>query len=702
MSRIVFISPYLKGGRDAAALSNRTRYIATREGVEKLQDNDAALPPTSKQGQFIERVLRQYPEGKETPEYEAYCDNPTRKTASDLIEQLWEQYVLTQGDRENYIDYVSHRPGVQSSGDHGLWDAHGKVRNLSAVAEEVAHHQGNVWTPVVTLRRADAERLGFTDAENWRAVINASLNEIADAYKIKPENLRWYAALHEKEVNYHIHMVIYSADPKEGYLTKDGIRAVKSVFARHIFEQDLISTYKQQTEYRNTLQREAESKMAELVRRMRVGTIQNERIETLTEELADRLRDAKGKKVYGYLQPATKRIVDAIVDELSRDERVAEAYSLWQNMREEVCSTYSSKPPERKPLSQQKEFKSVRNMVIREALKLTEQAEVIEDERMDDEPEEAEERYIEPAPPFPRDETAPRQEDGRRREPDTPDDESVEAEPRRAIGSGAKSDDGEVYVRADRYRKAKRVIYDESADVDEKLVAIAELEKLWDEGYAIAAHQLGKCFRDGLGVERDTDRATVWLRRCAEKEYDCSEYALGKLLLELGRKREGIDWLARAAKHENQFAQYRLGKVYLAGEQIPKDVDAALSMLKRAAKHGNQYAQYALGKLYLMGRDVPQDMDAAVEYLTRAAEQGNVYAQFFLDHRDDWQSASVGSAVLRMLHSMSRMFESSVVMDSTRLGVQIDRKRRRELLEKRIAMGHKPDDHEDTPQQTMR
>ena len=294
-----------QGGKDAAKLSHRTRYIATREGVELLRSDNADLAPTDKQEAFITRALRQFPEARKLLEYEDYHAAPSVKTASVLIERLWEQYVLTLEGRENFLDYVSHRPGVQSDGDHGLWDASGKVKNLAAVMDEVANHPGNVWTPVVSMRREDAERLGFTDAENWRAVINASVNEIAEGYKIAPNHLRWYAALHSKEKHVHIHMVVYSTDPKEGYLTKEGIRRVKSAFARQLFEQDLICVYKRQTEYRNTLQEEAEARMRALIERMGGETIRSDRLEMLTDELAERLRDVKGKKVYGYLPPAT-------------------------------------------------------------------------------------------------------------------------------------------------------------------------------------------------------------------------------------------------------------------------------------------------------------------------------------------------------------------------------------------------------------
>lgn len=194
--------------------------------------------------------------------------------------------------------------------------------------------------------------------------------EIARGYKIPLEHLRWYAAFHRKEDSVHIHMVVFSSDPKEGYLTKQGIQQVKSAFGRRIFQQDLIHVYEQKTEYRDTLGRDAERAMAELIAQMEHSQLCNERLEQLVVELAQRLQNTKGKKVYGYLPPRTKAVVDAIVDELAKDECVAATYDLWNQMRDEVCRTYSEQLPERLSLSRQKEFKSVRNMVIREVLKL--------------------------------------------------------------------------------------------------------------------------------------------------------------------------------------------------------------------------------------------------------------------------------------------------------------------------------------------
>ena len=370
MSRVRFMSPYLKGGRDTAKLSNRARYIATRPGVEVLRGEQQDPPATKKQQAYIQRLLRDFPGAEELLEYEDYCNAPTQANANTFIRQVQEDFAEPMSRMENYLDYVSHRPGVQMDGEHGLWCAGGKVRNLSQAVREVAEYTGSVWTPVVAIRREDAERLGYNDAESWRLLVCACAPEIARGYKIPLEYLRWYAAFHRKEDSVHIHMVVFSSDPKEGYLTRQGIQQVKSAFGRRIFQQDLLHVYEQKTEYRDALGRDAERTMAELIAQMETGQIQNENLERLVLELTQKLQNTKGKKVYGYLPPKTKTLVDAIVDELAKDERVAAAYDLWNQMREEVCRTYSEQVPERLPLSKQKEFKAVRNMVVREVLQL--------------------------------------------------------------------------------------------------------------------------------------------------------------------------------------------------------------------------------------------------------------------------------------------------------------------------------------------
>lgn len=211
-------------------------------------------------------------------------------------------------------------------------------------------------------------RLGYDNAKNWRALINASVCEIAAAYKIQPDHLRWYAAFHQKPNQMHIHMIIFSTDPKEGYLTKDGIRQVKSAFARRIYQADRMHVYQQKDQSRDALQWEARRAMAECIVQLKCGTICDPKLEQLITELADRLQETRGRKVYGYLPPRTKAIVDAIVEELAKAQQVSAAHEVWQKLYEQICLDYNEQFPKRLPLSQQKEFKTVRNMVIQETL----------------------------------------------------------------------------------------------------------------------------------------------------------------------------------------------------------------------------------------------------------------------------------------------------------------------------------------------
>ena len=537
-------------------------------------------------------------------EYEDYLKNQTQESASEFIRQAREDFAVPMSQRENYLDYVSHRPGVELRGEHGLWTSGGKVENLSEAVREVAEHPGNVWTPVVAIRRQDAERLGYDNAENWRALVNASLCDIAKGYKIHPDHLRWYAAFHEKEKSVHIHMVVFSSDPKEGYLTPDGIRQVKSVFARRIFQQDLMHIYEQKTAYRNQLQQNAAEAMQELIRQMRDGTLENPQLEDQIEALARRLRTVRGKKVYGYLPPEVKLMVDGIVDVLAADEHVAKAYDLWNEMRESICRTYSEHLPERLPLSKQKEFKPVRNMVIREALLLVQQEEGIAEEPQ----READLRHVQHAA--------------------------------------------------------------ESGDP----AAMCDLSDL-------------------LMKQRRSSEALYWLEQSARNGDPRGQYVLGTWYLKRGNVQNALRWLTAAADLGSSTAQYRLGVLYLKGEQVEKNLELAVRYLTASAECGNQYAQYTLGSLYRSGNGGSRDEALGREWLSRSAAQGNPYARHLLHHPDqNWSIAA--QSVTRLLYHMSRIFEDNCKTDVMHRGLQIDRKRRRQLRERRLALGHKPDDHE--------
>lgn len=378
-------------------------------------------------------------------------------------------------------------------------------------------------------------------------------------------------------------------------------------------------------------------------------------IAQMMAELSQELEAATGKKVYGYLKKPLKEKVDAVVDELSKLQPVADCYSVWNELRDKLESYYKTKPREHLPLSQQKEFKSIKNMVIREAENIRLGIYTFEDEAMQDEPEE-----------------------------DSPND--------RAAGSRR------VYEQASEYRNAKAILADSTLTREEKQPAVDILERLWQEGFTAAAHQLGRVWRDGLCNPPDEKQAEKWFRLAADAGLDYSQYALGKLLQGQKRICEALSWCEKAAAQGNQYAQYRLGKLYLSGEEVPKDVRRAVEYLTASAERGNQYAQYALGKLYLMGRDIPRDEEAARRWLTASAKQGNPYAQFFLERIGQFHDPSVLLAATRLLHHLANTFRDNTQPPANPAGLRMDSKRRRKLMQKRLAMGHKPDDHEESLQ----
>lgn len=372
MPRIIFKCPYIKGGteRTAAHLSNYVKYMATRDGVDMLQQQHADLPATEKQRRMVNQLLRDFPLSKGMFEYEDYLAAPTRENASDFITRALEDNYDRIEKRENYLKYIATRPRAQRIGAHGLFTGTDGLLALSQVAEEVAHHQGNVWLPIISLRREDAARLGYDDAENWRALLTGCAMEMSKSMKIPWERFRWYASFHDESHHPHVHMVCYSTDPSKGFLTKQGIADIKSMLAKEIFRQELTELYQRQTLRRDELSADARTVLKQLIEQMQSGTVDNPRLEQLMTHLAERLQFLSGKKQYGYLKEPLKVVVDEIVDELAKDPRVAAAYELWYELREDVLHSYRDDLPERLPLSRQKEFKNIKNIVIAEAVRL--------------------------------------------------------------------------------------------------------------------------------------------------------------------------------------------------------------------------------------------------------------------------------------------------------------------------------------------
>ena len=389
MPRLIFKSPYIRGGskKATAHLRNYVGYVATRSGVERIPVNKRDLPATKKQKELVAQIIKDFPLSKGMFEYEDYLARQTRGNASEFISRAMEDNYDKVAKLENYTQYIAMRPGAEKIMGHGLFTSSDDPLVLTHVAEAVANHKGNVWLPIISLRREDARRLGYDNAEQWRSLIRACAAEVAAQMKIPTDQFQWYAAFHNESSHPHIHMVCYSKDGKSGYLTTKGIEGIKSMLAKEVFRQELTEIYAEQTLRRNQLTLDAEERLKELIGQMQTGEMESSRIEQLMEELSQSLKGLSGKKQYGYLKAPLKSLVDEIVDELAKDERVKAAYDLWYEMREEVLRTYGDKLPERLPLSQQNELKRIKNMVIEEAVHLGERKHefVPEDVRPDEE-----------------------------------------------------------------------------------------------------------------------------------------------------------------------------------------------------------------------------------------------------------------------------------------------------------------------------
>ncbi len=640
MARLIVKSPYYKCGGNTS-LSGYLRYIATRERVELLPDD---RPPTRKQAQLINKLTKDFPDSKTLYEYEDYAAKPTKCNASAFITLALESNWDKLSNMEGYAGYIATRPRAERLGSHGLFGDEDGV-DLESAMSELEQYTGNVWTHIISLKREDAVRLGYDSAKAWRDLLRTHRNDIAAAMNIPPNDFRWYAAFHDEGEHPHVHMMAWSAKPGQAYLSRDGIRQIKPELTNDIFKQELLHLYEQKSTSRDELVREARKAMLELVQVMKEGICDHPEAERLMLELAMQLKAVKGKKSYGYLPKSQKKLVDRIVDEMERLPSVHDCYDQWLILQGKVDGYYHNKERKHVPLSQQKEFRSIKNAVIREAENIRQCNLFFEDKGVEQESEPEEFRNT-----------------------------------------------------SYNYESLRDAIRDESLTLEERSDAVSELETLAKNGDKYAQYLMGKLWRDGPLLTPDWVNARYWFQKSAEQGHTYAQYALGKLLLsddpEVHDVEDGIRWLKRAAESGNHYAAYRLGKEYYSGKNVQKNFTTAAKWFERGAQAGNQYAQYMLGKLYLMGQGVEYDKELGAYWLNRASEQGNVYAEALLQRQDSSRPPHVFLSVTRLLHHMSRIFqERSLPQSGT--GLQVDSKLRQKIREKKIAMGHRPDDHED-------
>ena len=472
MARLIVKSPYIQCGKQNAG--SYLRYIATRERVEIIPDD---RPPTRKQEQLITKLAKDFPDVKELLEYEDYVQKPTKANASSLItlalEEHWKQVQQTDG----YLKYIATRPRAERLGDHGLFGDADHV-DLDAAMSELGHYTGNVWTHILSMHREDAERLGYNNAQAWRALLRAHRNDIAAAMHIPPQDFRWYAAFRNEGHHPHIHMMAWSVKPGQAHLDRDGIRSIRSQLTNDIFQQELLHVYEQKSVSRDELVKESRKVMLELSRQMRDTICEHTQAEQMIWKLSQQLGEVKGKKSYGYLPRPMKRQVDEIVDQLEQIPIVNECYQKWWELQCQVNEFYSGKKQQRPPLSKQKEFRAIRNAVIREAEKIRLGKITFEDEKMEE--------------------------------------------------RGEWVENWEVSHDCLRLRAR---IEGNKLPLEQRDEAAEDLERLAEYGDVHAQYFLGLLYRDGGLLLPDTERATHWLELAARRDLPAAQYALGKLYL---------------------------------------------------------------------------------------------------------------------------------------------------------------------------
>ena len=355
---------------DMIKRSNLVKYIATRETVAAYSPKEKIKLATENQKQLIEQLLNAFPDGKETHEYDDYKINPTKENASELITELIERNSDQISDREIFVKYLAERPGVVKMGKHGLFSYDDEEIDLAQAMKNVAGHSGNVWTHVVSLNRKDAERLGYTTPDVWRSLIMKNIGVIAEAQRIDLDRLCWYAAFHNTSHHPHIHLIVYSSDPKQGYLTKSGIDKIRSTIANNIFRSELENLYQQQTMVRDKLRYEAKNVMMDLLSELQNNNEFDPQLEQLILKLQSQLKNSKGKKVYGYLQPNVKKTVDLIVAQLAKNPVLKNMYEEWCSLEQQKYETYTSAVQKFPPLEENKVFKPIKNAVIRAVLEM--------------------------------------------------------------------------------------------------------------------------------------------------------------------------------------------------------------------------------------------------------------------------------------------------------------------------------------------
>ena len=382
MPRVIVKCRFYQANNSLRDIGGMLRYIALRKGVDKSESWETELASKA-QDEIILRFTDAYPHLKKTVEYLDYAGTKTKGSASEFISTVLESYPELLSDK-TYLDYIATRPRVDKiEGTHGLFSEEGVALDLKTEAERMRIHTGNVFTVIVSLKRDDAEQLGYNNAEQWRTLLRSKIDLVAKAHNIPPSKLHWYGAFHNEAHHPHIHLMLYSTDPcYTGRIDKDGIEELHRLFGKEIFRDELKQIYDEQTKYRNLINAAAMDEVDDLAEKIRTGLATNGDFVLKFAALAKRLQTVSGKKVYGYLPQAVRKQVCELVDVLEQDEDIARMYELWYQAKCAVYHTYTDNDPVKKPLSQEEAFKPIRNTLIKEANALGTQLSAMESEEL--------------------------------------------------------------------------------------------------------------------------------------------------------------------------------------------------------------------------------------------------------------------------------------------------------------------------------
>ncbi len=363
MAKFILTSRFIKNPAFANA-GKLLQYMATRDGVEKLPRGIDNKPATKQQEKLINSITKKFPETKQSIEFEDYENAPTKANASEFLSYFEENYADKIEDMKTLVRYYAERPGVEKLGSHGLFTQTDDKINLDEVADEVSNHDGVVWTHVLSLHREDAERLGYNNAKAWKNLVRRNVAAIAEAHKIDPDDLQWYAAFHNTGHHPHIHLMVYSKSG-QGYLTNKGIELLRSRFGNDIFRNEQYKLFEMQTEIRDELKGEARNVIEDLLAHIDSSITPSDELVDLFNQLNEAMKQHKGKWLYGYLQKPVKEIVDKIVHEIAKDPGIAALYAKWNEINREKLSLYHEKKTPDIPLEDNKEFRSIKNDLLR-------------------------------------------------------------------------------------------------------------------------------------------------------------------------------------------------------------------------------------------------------------------------------------------------------------------------------------------------